>query len=54
MKQRAAKGDGEAQFSLGYRLASEVEVGAGRHLGMAGKSPNADVGFAQHTFRSLK
>ena len=45
VKQRAGEGDREAQRSLGYRLVSEADGGAGTPpLGTAGRSPKADVG----------
>ena len=44
MKQRAAKGDGEAQFSQGYMLVSEADADGGP-LGSSGRSPDADVGL---------
>jgi hypothetical protein len=45
LKQRAAEGDREAQFTLGCRLVSEADGLAGP-LGTAGRSQQADVGFA--------
>ena len=46
VKQRAAEGDREAQWTRGYQLVSEVEGAAGTPLGTAGRSPKADVGCA--------
>jgi len=44
--QRAAAGDREAQFSLGYRWVRETDVAAGAtSLGASGRSPQADVGL---------
>ena len=43
--QRAAAGDREAQFSLGYLLVRQADGAAGT-LGAGGRSPKADVGFA--------
>ena len=48
VKQRAAEGDREAQWTLGYLLMNEME-GDGTPLGTAGRSPQADVGFAPRT-----
>ena len=47
MKQRAAKGEGEAQFSQGCLLVNEADGNvAGLSLGASGRSPLADVGLA--------
>jgi hypothetical protein len=47
VKQRAAAGDGEAQYSLGFRLVAEADGGPyGALLGANGRSPNSDVGLA--------
>ena len=46
VKQRAAEGDREAQWTRGYQLLTEAEGAAGTPLGTAGRSPKADVGFA--------
>ena len=46
VRQRAAAGDREAQFSLGYYLMLVADGGAGRPLGVAGRSPKADVRLA--------
>ena len=46
VKQRAAKGEGEAQWSLGYLLVSQAAGGEGEPLGAAGRSPEAEVGLA--------
>ena len=56
VRQRAAEGDREAQWSVGYRLVSDADRAAGATtLGVAGRSPKVDVGFAlaPHSFRSL-
>jgi hypothetical protein len=45
VKRKAGEGDGEAQFSEGYRLLSVNEV-EGTPLGSAGRSPEADAGSA--------
>jgi len=45
VKQRAAKGEGEAQFSQGCMLVFEADGDAGL-LGAGGRSPKADVGLA--------
>jgi hypothetical protein len=45
VKYRAAAGDREAQYSLGYRLVSESDGGAGT-LGAGGRSAKADVWLA--------
>jgi len=45
VKQRAATGDGEAQFSQGCRLVSASD-GNGSLKGASGRSPKADVGLA--------
>ena len=45
VRQRAAEGDREAQFSLGYALVCEAdEDGGATHVGASGRSPKADVG----------
>ena len=44
VKQRADKGEGEAQFSLGCSLVYVADDGAG-FMGASGRSPMADVGF---------
>jgi hypothetical protein len=49
VQRKAADGDREAQLSLGYRLVSEADAGAGRPLGSGGRSPKADVGFSHGT-----
>ena len=47
VRQRAAEGDREAQFSLGYALVCEADEDAGATLvGASGRSPTADVGLA--------
>ena len=46
VKQRAAEGEGEAQFSQGFMLVSEADGDVGLLLGVSGRSPMADVGFA--------
>ena len=46
VKQKAAKGEGEAQFSQGCMLVSEADVGHAGLLGASGRSPTADVGLA--------
>jgi len=48
LKQRAAKGEGEAQFSQGCLLVSRADGNAGS-LGASGRSPMADVGSALPT-----
>jgi hypothetical protein len=45
VKQTAAWGDGEAQFSYGCLLVNEADGYAGL-LGASGRSPIADVGLA--------
>ena len=50
LKEMAAKGDGEAQFSQGWLLVSHADgnaglLGAGL-MGAGGRSPMADVGLA--------
>jgi len=48
VEQRAAKGEGEAQFSMGcalVSLADGVVGGVGTPLGTAGRSAKADVGL---------
>ena len=54
VKQRAAKGEGEAQFSQGFVLVNQADgdaglLGAG-DLGAGGRSPMADVGLALSTY----
>ena len=50
VKQRAAKGEGEAQFSQGCLLVNEADRGAGiGTLGGSGRSPQADVGLEHYT-----
>jgi len=50
VKRRAAKGDGEAQFSEGFLLLGEADgMPDGMPLGAAGRSPKADVGLALFT-----
>jgi hypothetical protein len=61
VKQRAAKGEGEAQFSQGCRLVSRADAdaraldGAADLLGASARSPTADVGLAlfSHCSESL-
>jgi hypothetical protein len=48
VKQRAAKGEGEAQFSQGCFLVSEADGHVGL-MGAGGRSPKADVGLALST-----
>ena len=43
---RAAEGDGEAQYSLGFRSMGEAAGVAGTPIGTGGRSPEADVGCA--------
>jgi hypothetical protein len=45
VKQRAAQGDGEAQFSQGCLLVHEADGSTGL-LGASGRSPKSDVGLA--------
>jgi len=45
VKQRAAKGEGEAQFSQGCLLVTRADGNAGL-TGASGRSPMADVGLA--------
>ena len=45
VEQRAANGDGEAQFSRGCLLVCEAD-GTASSLGGGGRSPMADVGLA--------
>jgi len=45
VKQGAAKGDAEAQFSLGSHLVCKADGGVAP-LGSSGRSPRADVGLA--------
>ena len=49
VKQRAAKGEGEAQFSQGCMLVSRADGNAGLP-GASGRSPMADVGLALPTY----
>ena len=49
VKQKAAKGEGEAQFSRGCMLVSEADGNAGL-LGASGRSPMADVGLVLSTY----
>jgi len=55
VKQRAAKGDGEAQFSQGFLSVSAAGGGDESPLGTGGRTPKADVGLASapHSLRSL-
>ena len=52
VKQRAAKGEAEAQFSIGCLLVRRAD-GTGGLLGAGGRSPIADVGsgLSTHVFR---
>jgi hypothetical protein len=43
VKQRVAKGEGEAQYSTGFLLVREADGNVGL-LGASGRSPMADVG----------
>jgi len=54
VKQRAAKGEGEAQFSQGCLLVRQADGNAGS-FGAGGRSPKADVGwhFPPTCFESL-
>ena len=46
VKQRAAQGDREAQWSMGFGLVNAADGAAGATtVGAAGRSPRADVGF---------
>jgi len=48
VKQRAAEGDREAQWSLGYKSLLEAgDMGTAMHVGMVdvGRSPMGDVGL---------
>ena len=45
VKQKAAKGEGEAQFSQGCRLVSRADGNTGL-MGASGRSPMAEVGLA--------
>ena len=45
VKQRAANGEGEAQFTQGCMLVSRADGGDGSPLGSSGRSPQADVGL---------
>jgi len=49
LQQRAAKGEGEAQFSQGCLLVSEADGHVGM-MGASGRSPLADVGLALSTY----
>ena len=49
VKQRAANGEGGAQFSLGYLLVREADGNVG-FMGASGSSPVADVGLALSTY----
>jgi len=49
VKQRAAQGEGEAQFSLGCLLVHEADGRVGS-MGASGRSPLADVGLALSTY----
>ena len=50
VKQRAARGEGEAQFSQGCLLVGEADGWvAGMPLGTGGRSPQADVGLELYT-----
>jgi hypothetical protein len=49
VKQRAAKGEGEAQFSQGCLLVSRADGNVG-FRGASGRSPMADVGLAVSTY----
>jgi hypothetical protein len=49
VKQRAAQGDREAQFSAGCLRVAEADGTAGEHLGAGGRSSKADVGLALRT-----
>ena len=51
VKQRAASGDREAQFSQGYRLVKEADGAAGTLMGAGGRSPKAEAGLALGTAR---
>jgi hypothetical protein len=46
VKERAGEGDMEAQWSWGCRLLGELAGAAGTLSAAAGRSPQADVGFA--------
>jgi len=46
VKQRAAKRDGEAQFSWRSLLVGRADKNEGGSLGEGGRSPMADVGLA--------
>jgi hypothetical protein len=53
VKQRAANGEGEAQFSQGCLLVSAADYGNVGHMGLrgaSGRSPMADVGLAVSTY----
>jgi len=49
VKQRAAMGEGEAQFSQGCLLVSGADGNVG-FMGAGGRSPMADVGLALCTY----
>ena len=49
VKQRAAKGEGEAQFSLGFLMVYDEDGNTGL-LGASGRSPMADVGLKLSTY----
>jgi hypothetical protein len=49
VKQRAANGEGEAQFSQGCLLVNEADGHVGL-LGASGRSPLADVGLEFSTY----
>ena len=49
VKQMAAKGEGEAQFSQGYLLVCEADGDAGS-FGSGGRSPVAVVGLTLTTY----
>jgi len=48
VQQRAAQGEGEAQFSQGCLLVDRADGNAG-FMGASGRSPMADVGLALFT-----
>jgi hypothetical protein len=47
VKQKAAAGDGEALWSLGYGLVSGPDAAARTEMGTAARTPKADVGLAR-------
>jgi len=49
VRQMAAKGEGEAQYSQGFLLVSRADGDRGTPLGASGRSPMADVGLALST-----